>query len=74
MIGVRLLSALAKNSALMALSAINLLVNIIGNYVLMQFLGVAGIALSTSIVYAISTGMIFLLVAIQLRKAEASGH
>ena len=39
--GVRLLSALKKNQVLMAISAINLVANIVGNYVFMHYLGVA---------------------------------
>ncbi len=58
-LGVRLISALAKNDILMKISFVNLVVNIIGNYLFMQYFGVAGIALSTALVYAISTGMIY---------------
>lgn len=58
-LGVRLISALAKNEILMKIAFVNLIVNIIGNYVLMQCLGVAGIALSTALVYLLSTGMVF---------------
>ncbi len=52
--GARLLSALSCNQALMKISALNLLINIAGNLILMKYLGLAGIALSTSIVYFIS--------------------
>ena len=62
-LGVRLISALAKNKILMKIAFVNLIVNIIGNYVLMQYLGVAGIALSTSLVYLLSTGMVYLYLA-----------
>jgi len=58
-LGVRLLSALSKNKVLMKISFVNLIVNIVGNYVLMQFWGVAGIALSTTLVYALSFIMIY---------------
>ena len=58
-IGVRLLSALRKNHILMSISALNLVVNIAGNYVLIDFFGVAGISLSTSVVYLISTLFIY---------------
>lgn len=59
-LGVRLISSLAKNEILMKISAVNLGVNIIGNYLLMQYFGVAGIALSTALVYVISCGAIYL--------------
>jgi putative peptidoglycan lipid II flippase len=51
---VRLISALKKNSLLLWGAVINFVVNIGLNYFLMKFMGVAGIALSTSIVYIIS--------------------
>jgi putative peptidoglycan lipid II flippase len=58
-LGVRMLSAIMKNSILMKISFVNLIINIIGNYFLVQYFGVAGIALSTAIVYALSFGMIY---------------
>lgn len=72
MIGVRLLSALLKNQVLMVISAINVITNIVGNCVFMNYLGVAGISLSTSVVYIISMSLIFLSLNSQLRKAESS--
>lgn len=68
-LGVRLISAMAKNEILMKISFVNLVVNIIGNYLLMQYFGVAGIALSTAMVYALSTGMILF----YLRKRLTNG-
>ncbi len=70
--GVRLLSALTKNQILMAISAINLMTNVFGNYVFMHYMGVIGISLSTSVVYAISMSLIFLSLKAQLRKRELS--
>lgn len=58
-LGVRLLSAAAKNEILMKISFVNLFANIIGNFIFMQYWGVAGIALSTAMVYALSFGMIY---------------
>jgi len=58
-LGVRLISAMAKNEALLKISAVNLMINIIGNYMLMKYFGVAGIALSTALVYMMSCGMIY---------------
>ncbi|VAX12940.1 Proposed peptidoglycan lipid II flippase MurJ [hydrothermal vent metagenome] len=52
--GAQLLSALSCNQILMKISALNLLINIAGNLILMKYIGLAGIALSTSIVYFVS--------------------
>jgi peptidoglycan biosynthesis protein MviN/MurJ (putative lipid II flippase) len=52
----------------MVISAINLITNIVGNYVFMSYLGVAGISLSTSVVYAISMSLIFLSLNSELKK------
>jgi len=71
-LGVRLLSALIKNQILMIIGGINLLVNIIGNYILMQYWGIAGIGLSTSIVYAISTFLIYITLSRALNVKERS--
>jgi putative peptidoglycan lipid II flippase len=57
---VRLISAMRKNQVLIVGSAYNLIINIGLNYLLMSWLGVAGIALSTSFVYMFS--FLFLLV------------
>ena len=70
--GVRLLSALKKNQILMVISGINLIANIIGNYLFMSYLGVAGISLSTSVVYLISVISVFLSLNFQLRKHASS--
>jgi putative peptidoglycan lipid II flippase len=58
-IGVRLLSATGGNRLLMWISIGNFVTNIVGNYVFMQFWGVAGIALSTSLVYVVSSVVIY---------------
>ena len=51
---VRVISALQRNTVLMCGAVISLAVNVVMNLVLMRYLGVAGIALSTSIVYLLS--------------------
>jgi len=48
---VRLLTALKRNDLVMASAGLNLVLDIILNLVCMRFLGVAGIALSTSLFY-----------------------
>lgn len=59
-LGVRLISAMTKNDILMKIAAVSLIINIAGNYLFMQHFGVAGIALSTAMVYFISTIMILI--------------
>lgn len=51
---VRFLSSIKRNDVLMYGSAISLVLDIVLNIILMRWLGVAGIALSTSLVYMIS--------------------
>jgi putative peptidoglycan lipid II flippase len=51
---VRLISSLNMNHILMQAAIINLLSKIVLNYLFMQRLGAAGIALSTTLVYAVS--------------------
>lgn len=70
-LGVRLLSALSKNQVLMAIGGINLLVNIAGNYFFMQYWGVAGISLSTSMVYLISMILIYIVLNRKLKERES---
>jgi putative peptidoglycan lipid II flippase len=66
---VRLISALQANRLLTIGSAVNLAVNIALNVVFMRWFGVAGIALSTAGVYAVSC--VFLAVAAHRRLAAA---
>lgn len=62
MLGVRLLVAMAKSHLLTVMSIVNLAVSVAGNLVLMRWLGVSGIALATSIMYIVSTTMIWVFV------------
>lgn len=57
---VRLISAAASNSILMFGSFLNLTLNVVLNYVFMQYMGVAGIALSTACVYAASCAFLMI--------------
>jgi putative peptidoglycan lipid II flippase len=59
LIGVRLLSAMAENKQLLWMSGINLLVDVVGNLIFMRWFGIAGIALSTSLVYVLAFVMIW---------------
>jgi putative peptidoglycan lipid II flippase len=58
--GVRLLSATSRNQTLMKISFVNLITNIVANYLFMLHFGVVGIAMSTAVVYALSFGLIYL--------------
>jgi putative peptidoglycan lipid II flippase len=67
---VRLISAVQANRLLLWASAINLVINVGLNYLFMRWLGVAGIALSTSVVYLFSTTFCYF--AIMRRMPRAS--
>ncbi|WP_309671325.1 lipid II flippase MurJ [Gemmatimonas sp.] len=68
---VRLISALQANRLLTIGAAINLVVNIALNVVFMRRYGVAGIALSTAAVYAVSCAYLAVVAHRRLRAAEA---
>jgi putative peptidoglycan lipid II flippase len=65
---VRLLSALKANHILMWISFVNMIVNIIADYVLMRIYGVLGISFSTSVVYFISFSMLVISVSVILGR------
>jgi putative peptidoglycan lipid II flippase len=73
---VRLISATAANRVLMWISLLNAAVNVAGNLVLSRLLGVAGIALSTSLVYLVSCIVALACARSRLRAlaAEAGGR
>ena len=71
-LGVRLLNALGRNQLLMWFSVVSLAVNVGGNLLLMKVLGVAGIALSTTIVYLVSALLVMLAVRRCLAQEEGS--
>ena len=73
MLIVRLISALRANRILMWGAGINLVFNIVCNYLLMNSLGVAGIALSTSLMYLVSTSFL-LFMALRLLQRVSHGH
>jgi len=72
MVGVRLLSAMQSNRAVMIIFMASFVVNVIGNLVFMRWWGLPGIALSTSVVYLLS--MLLVLIAIGRRIAELEGR
>jgi len=69
-VGVRLLNAMGKSRSIMLICLVNMLVNVVANYVLMKYMGVSGIALSTSLVYLISCALIFGALVHGLRKTS----
>jgi putative peptidoglycan lipid II flippase len=73
MLGSRLLSALDANRTVLRISALNLVLNITGNYVFMHWYGVAGIAISTSLVYVVASLAILVAIRFKLREASAAG-
>jgi putative peptidoglycan lipid II flippase len=78
LIGARILSALGRNRILMVVGALNVVTNAVGNLVLMRYLGLAGIALATSLTYLISCTLLLLVARRELaereRRAAASVH
>ena len=67
-IGTRLMNALKLNQVLMALAAISLLLNVVLNYIFMQFWGLRGIALATSLVYASNVMLLVIILLAVLRS------
>lgn len=59
---VRLIFAVGQNQILFIVFFVSLIVNIILNYIFMKWIGVAGIALSTSFVYFINLIFYFLII------------
>lgn len=67
---VRVISAFKTNSILIWGCGINFMVNIILNYVLMQWFQVAGIALSTAVVYLVSALYLSIMLQHVLKQCE----
>lgn len=67
---VRLISAMRSNQILMWGSGCNFIINIVLNYLFMQWFGVSGIALSTSCVYLFSFSFLFYFVIKNLQKYQ----
>jgi putative peptidoglycan lipid II flippase len=70
MLFVRVISALKANQVFVWANAINLLMCILLTYALMQWFGVLGIALATSLMYLISCGFL-LWISLRLMRAKA---
>ena len=70
MLFVRLISALKGNHVLMWGASISFILNIVMDYLLMNWIGVAGLALSTSVVYLASLAYLSLTAMRLLRRSE----
>ncbi len=68
-IAVKLISSLKYSRLLMWGAGINLFVNILMNYILMKWIGIKGIALSTSIVYLVSSVYLYFMVRTALKSS-----
>ena len=75
MVGTRVLSALDGNQIVLRIGALCLALNVAGDYVLMHWFGVDGIAMATSLVYLAAAGVTFATIHWKLREtgAPASG-
>jgi putative peptidoglycan lipid II flippase len=71
---VRAISSLKRNQILMWGTIINVTVNVVLNYVFMKMFGLAGIALSTSAVYAISCCYLCWMLVRSLRELESASR
>lgn len=61
-LGVRLISAINRNDVLLKICIVNIVINVVGNYILMNIYGVAGIALSTLLVTCISFSLVYMFI------------
>jgi putative peptidoglycan lipid II flippase len=73
MLASRVLSALKHNALLLRVAALNLALNIVFNLWFLRLFGIAGIALSTAAVYAVSTAILLVLALRKLRLQETLG-
>ena len=68
---IRILSSIQKNNVLLWASGFSLFLNIIFNYLFMSFIGIRGIALSTTCVYLFSFSYLFIFVNRYINKKHA---
>jgi putative peptidoglycan lipid II flippase len=69
----RLLSALGRNQMLIVIGVLTSVVNVLGNYLLMYRLGPAGVALSTSCVFVVAFGVLFVATRRELARRMTNG-
>jgi putative peptidoglycan lipid II flippase len=61
MVAARCLNALGRDRLILAVSGLNFVLNVAGNWLLLRWIGVPGIALSTATVYTVSAIVLLLL-------------
>ncbi len=61
MVAARCLNALGRDRLILAVSGVNFVLNVAGNWMLLRWIGVPGIALSTAVVYTVSAALLLLL-------------
>ena len=71
MLGYRLLASLEGNRLVLAIGAVNLVLNVVGDVVLMHYFGVRGIAMATSIVFLVATALTYVAIRLKLAAARA---
>jgi len=57
----RFLNAMGRDRWILAVSSVSFVLNVTGNWVLLRFIGVPGIALSTAIVYSVAATILLVL-------------
>ena len=60
-VAARYLNALGRDRWILAVSAVNFVFNFAGNWVLLKWMGLPGIALSTSLFYGVAATILLLL-------------
>jgi putative peptidoglycan lipid II flippase len=70
-LAVRFIMAMSHNRVLTVITAVQLVVNVVANLVLMRVFGLAGIALSTSLVFALSMAIAFVVLVMLLRERSS---
>lgn len=68
LVAARYLNALGRDRAILAVSASNFVLNAAGNWVLLRYMGLPGIALSTSLFYTVAAVLLLILCRRALRQ------
>jgi putative peptidoglycan lipid II flippase len=71
-LGIRLISALKRNFVLMVIAGMSMALNVLLNLILMRYMGVAGIGLSTSCAYLVSWGLVYASISRSLERLDSS--
>lgn len=72
-VAARYLNALGRDRWILAVSASNFVLNVLGNWVLLRWIGLPGIALSTSLFYSVAA-VILLVLCRRAVRARARSH